>query len=75
MELEILILSKSERERQIPYDINLKYDTNEPICERETESQTQITDLWFPRGRPSAGGWTGRLQIITYRMNKQGPAV
>ena len=35
---------KSERERQIPYDItymwNLKYDTNEPIYETETESQT-----------------------------------
>ena len=33
--------SKSERERQIPYDItymwNLKYDTNEPIYETETE--------------------------------------
>ena len=38
--------SKSEREIQIlvPYDItymwNLKYDTNEPISEAETESQT-----------------------------------
>ena len=36
--------SKSERERQIPYDItymwNLKYDTSEPICETETESWT-----------------------------------
>ena len=36
--------SKSERERQIPYDItyiwNLKYDTNEPICETETDSQS-----------------------------------
>ena len=35
---------KSERERQIPYDItymwNLKYDTNELICETETYSQT-----------------------------------
>ena len=35
---------KSERERQIPYDItymwNLKYDTNEPIYETETESWT-----------------------------------
>ena len=35
--------SKSERERQI-YDItymwNLKYDTNEPIYETETDSQT-----------------------------------
>ena len=34
--------TKSERERQIPYDItymwNLKYDTNEPIY--ETDSQT-----------------------------------
>ena len=36
--------SKSERERQIPYDItymwNLKYDTNELIYETETNSQT-----------------------------------
>ena len=46
MELEIIIQSevKSERERQIPYDItymwNLKYDTNEHIYETETDSQT-----------------------------------
>ena len=36
--------SKSERERQIPYDItyiwNLKYDLNELIYETETDSQT-----------------------------------
>ena len=36
--------SKSESERQIPYDItymwNLKYDTNELINETETDSQT-----------------------------------
>ena len=35
---------KSERERQIPYDStymwNLKYDTNEPVYETETDSQT-----------------------------------
>ena len=34
--------SKSEREAQIQYDItytyNLKYDTNEPIYEMETDS-------------------------------------
>ena len=34
--------SKSEREKQIPYDItymqNLKYDTNEPIYKTETDS-------------------------------------
>ena len=37
-------LSMSERERQIPYDItymwNLKYNTNELICETETDSQS-----------------------------------
>ena len=36
--------SKSERERQIPYDItymwNLKYNINELIYETETDSQT-----------------------------------
>ena len=36
--------SKSERERQIPYEItytwNLKYDTNELIYTTETHSQT-----------------------------------
>ena len=41
---DIIILSKSERERQIPYDMNyiwsLKYDTSEPIYETETDSRT-----------------------------------
>ena len=42
MDLEIIILSEvGQGERQIPYDIiymwNLKYDTNEPIY--ETDSQ------------------------------------
>ena len=41
--------SKSERERQIPYDIthiwNLKYDTNELIYKTETDSQIQGT-IW-----------------------------
>ena len=36
--------NKSERERQIPYDItymwNLKYDTNGFVYETETDSQT-----------------------------------
>ena len=42
VELEIIILSEV-RERQIPYDItymgNLKYNTNEPMYERETVLQ------------------------------------
>ena len=43
MDLEIIILSKSDRERQIPHDItymwNLKYDTNEFTYKTETDSQ------------------------------------
>ena len=38
----------------------LKYETNEPIYEMQTDSQTQRTDLWLPRGRRSGEGWSGR---------------
>ena len=41
----------------MPYDItymwNLKYDTNEPIYETETDSQRK--DLWLPRVRRGGG--------------------
>ena len=53
--------NKSERERQIPYDItymwNLKYGTNEPIYKTETDSQTYRMDLWLPgcQGRGVGG--------------------
>ena len=36
---------------------NLKYDRNEPIY--ETESQTEKTDWWLPRGRGLGEGWSG----------------
>ena len=36
---------------------NLKCDTNELIC--ETDSQTQITDLWLPWERVEGGGGDG----------------
>ena len=53
MDLEIFILSKPEREIQVPYAIiytwNLKYDTNESIY--ETDSKTQRTDVRLPRSR------------------------
>ena len=61
MELDILILSevKSERERQIPYDItdisNLKYGTDDAIYRKETNSWTWRIELWLPRGRGSLG--------------------
>ena len=45
MQLEIIILSKvSQKEKDKYHDTtymwNLKYDTNEPIYEKETESET-----------------------------------
>ena len=55
--------SKSEWERQIPYDItykgNLKSDTNEFIYKRETDSQTWRTGLWLTKGgRDGLEVWT-----------------
>ena len=45
MQLEIITLSKSERERQIPDDMtymwNLKYGRNEPIYRTETDSDME----------------------------------
>ena len=69
MELEIIILSKSERERQILYDItymwNLKYDTDELFYETETDSQR--TSLWLPRvkgwGRDGPGFGDSWMQL------------
>ena len=58
--------SKSERETQIPYITymwNLKHDTNELIYETETDSQTQRTDMWLPRGRQDGEGWIGCLGL------------
>jgi len=52
--------SESGRERQAPYEItcvwNLNYDTDEFICETETGSQTQRTDL---RSQSGKWGWGG----------------
>ena len=59
MQVEILMLNKSDRERQIPYDItyiwNLIYGTNEPIYRKETNSGTWRTDLWLPRWGGGSG--------------------
>ena len=35
---------------------NLKYDINELTYKTETDSQTQRTGLWLPKGRESGGG-------------------
>ena len=52
--------NKSERERQIPYDIaytwNLKYDTNEPIDETETNSHREQT-CGYQEGQGGRRDW------------------
>ena len=57
MDLEIIILSKSDRERYISYDFaymwNLRKDINALIY--KTDSQTLTTILWLPKGK----GWGG----------------
>ena len=35
--------------------------TNEPVCETETDLQTERADVWLPRRRDGREGWTGRL--------------
>ena len=48
MQLETVILRKSERERKIPYDTtymwNLKYNTNEHIYKRKTDTEEKTCD-------------------------------
>ena len=54
MDLDIIILSKSGRERQIQditYMWNLKCDRNELIYKIAIDSQTQKTNLWYQRGK------------------------
>ena len=66
MDLERIILRKSEGERQISYDVtfmlNLKYDTNEFIY--KIDSKTQRTDLWLPRERDGLGAWTSLVAQV-----------
>ena len=68
---------KSERERQIPCDItymgNLKYDTNELICETETYSHTQRTYMECQRGEGGKNWELGLADANVCRMDKRGP--
>ena len=64
--------SKSEKERQIPYDIaymwNLKYDTNELIYETEEDSQTERADCGCQGGEGGGGGMDWELAGANYYM-------
>ena len=64
----LILLMKSDRERQIPYDItsvwNLYCGTNEAIYKVETDSQTKRTDLWLSGGLGEGAGWTGSSGLL-----------
>ena len=64
--------SKSERERQIPYDFtymwNLKYDRNELIYETEKDLQKLRTGLWLPRQRWVRGGMDWEFGISRCKL-------
>ena len=59
--------SKSERERQISYDItyiwSLKYNTNQCIYKTKIDLLTKRTDLWLPRAGGIGLGRTGSLGL------------
>ena len=75
MDLEIIILNKSDRERQISYDITqlwhlLKKDTNQLICKNRnilTYVENKLT-----KGEMEGGGINRKLVIYTllYIINK-----
>ena len=54
-----VLRSKSDRERQISYDItyrwNLRNDTSELIYTTETDPQTYKTILWLLKGKEGEG--------------------
>ena len=70
MDLGIIILSEV-RERKISYDIidmwNLKYNTNEPICKTETDSQI-IEHTYGCQGEGGEGGMDWEFGIHTYKV-------
>ena len=55
--------------------------TQKNLSTTETDSQTQKTNFWLPKGkgvweRDGGGVWGQQMQTITYRMDKQqGPIV
>ena len=78
--------SKSDRERQISYDVThcrtwfLKNDTNELIYKTETVLQILKTNLWLPKGKfggkDKSGTWDEHTQTTLYQIdNQQGHAI
>ena len=56
MDLEMIILSEVSQKEKDKYHMmwNLQLDTNELIYKTETDSQK--TNLWLPKGKGGGGG-------------------
>ena len=52
----------------IPYRQNVKYNANELIYKIETDSQTQKTNLWFPKGKGQGGGTNWKFGVRRYKL-------
>ena len=51
----ILKLSSAARNKNSKFKNKIKYDTNEFIYKTETDSETQKTNLWLPKGKVREG--------------------
>ena len=54
-------------------DVESKNSTNEFLCKTEIDSQTQKTNLQFPKGnegRDKLGGWDLQMYTAIYKINK-----
>ena len=55
--------------------VESKNSTNEFLCKTEIDSQTQKTNLQFPKGnegRDKLGGWDLQMHTAIYKTDKQG---
>ena len=59
---------KSERERQISYNIaytwNLKYGTNDPIYKTETDHEHREQTCGYQGGGGKRVGWTESFEVV-----------
>ena len=54
---------------------NLNIDTNEPIYQTKTDSQTQRTDLQLTSGKGGKGGMDCKCGLSDANLKQQGPTI
>ena len=51
MDLDVITLSKSERQRQIPYEITYMWNLKYKQMDISTKQQQNDLNMWVPRGK------------------------